>query len=687
MFKIHAKRVAIFAFIGLIVGFLVASNLPKLYEARTDILINDASAFQNYDPQIKVLLDGLSGGGIETELGMLQSKGMFENALLQVAQRRHDSDLAKKADDLYRYYEVGAAKGSRVATLATKAPDPELASEIVNQIATFYNEFREDKSRESLATGQTVLAGRVKQAREALRKSELQVQQFKAQHKITDPAVEANQLATYSAALTQQRDAALAENAAVQQQISEQKAKLRVLPNYQKMSVSLTKTPLVSELESRLAKLDADRLAMLETYQPTSAKVRQIEDVIRTTRAELKRVIDGQFTEASQTMQKDPLRMQMESGLAMSEIQSRSLQSKAASAETLLVATTNKIKALPERDMKYAQYLREQSIHSSQYMALAAQEEDLKRRMDSAISSASVLFKAKPENKPVAPDVTKLAIVGTIAGIVLGILFSFLIESLRLPVRTSTQLADLTGLPVSATVPLMPRRRASRMLSSLPDPNTKPAESFRYMAFSQLAREGGAPKLVMFTGIGGGVGCSSAAAQYALATARTGVRTLLVDCDLRHPAITTSFDANEQSGVSDMLNRTLLASDSVDMSLETAHKNLRLVPAGTDGVGGLADFPTSHIVGIINGFAEKADVVVVDAPPCDIVADAARLVPYMDQVCLVVSASSTSFRSVPMAYDILKRCGAKEISLILTHASPQDEPFSKKSRYLLGAER
>ena len=167
--------------------------------------------------------------------------------------------------------------------------------------------------------------------------------------------------------------------------------------------------------------------------------------------------------------------------------------------------------------------------------------------------------------------------------------------------------------------------------------------------------------------------------------AKTGVRTLLVDCDLRHPALTTSFGASDESGVSDMLNRTMLPAEGMDIAVETIHPNLKLITAGTDGMGGLADYPTSHIVGIMNHMSEKADIVVIDAPPCDIVADAARLVPYVDEVCLVVSAQATSFRSVPMAYDILKRSGAKEISMVLTHASPQDEPFSKKSSYLAAA--
>src|SRR5687768_15567966 len=106
MFKVHAKRVTIFAILGLFAGFFLANTMPKLYRAQADILINDAKLFQNYDPQVAAILEQFGSGGIETELGMLQSKGMFENALIQVAEKRHEPDLYHRAEDLYRHYEV-----------------------------------------------------------------------------------------------------------------------------------------------------------------------------------------------------------------------------------------------------------------------------------------------------------------------------------------------------------------------------------------------------------------------------------------------------------------------------------------------------------------------------------------------------------------------------------------------------
>src|SRR5688572_25434361 len=168
MFKVHARRAAICAVLGLLGGFFFANVLPKLFRAQTDILINDAKMFQNYDPQVAAILERFGSGGIETELGMLQSKGMFENALLQVAEKRREPELLLRVDELYKFYEVGAAEGSRVAVLSTKANDPKLAADIVNEIAAFYNSFREGKSKESLSTGQDVLKKRMDETRQDL---------------------------------------------------------------------------------------------------------------------------------------------------------------------------------------------------------------------------------------------------------------------------------------------------------------------------------------------------------------------------------------------------------------------------------------------------------------------------------------------------------------------------------------
>jgi tyrosine-protein kinase Etk/Wzc len=199
------------------------------------------------------------------------------------------------------------------------------------------------------------------------------------------------------------------------------------------------------------------------------------------------------------------------------------------------------------------------------------------------------------------------------------------------------------------------------------------------MAFSTVAKYSSYPKVLLFTSTGNMVGSAASASQFALASAQSGLRTLLVDADLGHPDITRTFEATNRSGVSDILSRTLLPSDQSDLVMSTVHANLFLMPAGTENSSVLADYETSHISALLDSVKNRADIVVINVPSCDIIADASRLAKFVDEVFLVLSARSTHYRSVPIAYDILRKSGAKEVSLILVDASAEEEAFSRRA--------
>jgi Mrp family chromosome partitioning ATPase len=203
------------------------------------------------------------------------------------------------------------------------------------------------------------------------------------------------------------------------------------------------------------------------------------------------------------------------------------------------------------------------------------------------------------------------------------------------------------------------------------------------MSFFTLANDATFPKIVMFTGAGRQVGTSASAAQFAVAMARAGTKTLLVDADLRRQTVTKMFGGENKPGVADLLRREMLpAGQDSEIEIATAHDNLTLLPAGTGGRGSLSGFQLSHIAALVEQLRGKAQVIVIDSPPCDAFSDASALVKYVDDVCMVVSARKTPFRSIPLAYEILSRAGGKNISLVLTEASAQEEPFAEAARTL-----
>jgi len=114
------------------------------------------------------------------------------------------------------------------------------------------------------------------------------------------------------------------------------------------------------------------------------------------------------------------------------------------------------------------------------------------------------------------------------------------------------------------------------------------------------------------------------------------------------------------------------------VSRETKNDRLRIVPAGRAGEARLSDFTGDDLEAALQAAAMDADLVVIQAPPCDRVSDAVALARSVDEVCLVLSAKSITYRAASAACEMLSRVGAKKISLVLTDASPQDEPSRRE---------
>ncbi len=690
MFQLHVKRSAILACVGLGIAIAATVVMPKVYEGMCELSLNVGPSGRNVQPDVMEMVTNTETGGMAAQIGVLRSQGVFYRALTsdtlpsvrgQSLAKKYNLDITQAMKDLYPQVQVTGSQGSPVVKITTKAPNPQLAADLANALPEAFDDQRKETNDAGSATALEILQGRLTGASKQLDDKQNEIQAYKEQHKVVDIASDAMQTVNYSAQLEVQANAAQAELRANGSEINRIKAEMKKLDPTIIPSRSMVKSPEFKELESKLVSLQSLRVTELQRFTPESTKIREIDESIARTQAEINK-IQQRYIQENYSETPNPQMQGLESQLMAANIAKYTIQSRLSSMQGVRAEKTKAILEMPKREKDFANLSRDLSMLEQMVRSYTAQLVQLKGERDRSFVASKQTFYASVNNIPTSPDIAKLAIVGIIGGAIVGVLLSFLNEAVRLPVRSSGQLTELTGLPVAATMPMLPGHKGRKLITKLKDKSFKPLESFRFMAFSLINPAEPGPKMVMFTGIGGGVGCSSAAAQFAIATAKSGVKTLLVDCDVRRPTLTKALDAQNKSGLSDMLNRSMLPSES-DLTLDTEHKNLSFVPAGSERIDDLTEFSTSLIAGTLQNFRDKADVIVIDAPPCDVVSDTSRLVPYMDQVCVVVSAKSTSYKAVPVAYEILKRCGAKSIQLVLTHASPQDEPFARSSRYMI----
>jgi protein-tyrosine kinase len=234
------------------------------------------------------------------------------------------------------------------------------------------------------------------------------------------------------------------------------------------------------------------------------------------------------------------------------------------------------------------------------------------------------------------------------------------VEKLRLYPSSQPLVPPLPEIEISA---------ADFRLVCLREPASPAAESFRILRSKLLFPGSEAPpRAIMVTSAEPQDGKSLVAANLAVSIAQgLTSHVLLIDCDLRRPALHKIFGVKANQGLREYLE----TGTSVDSCmLKTQVEKLTLLPAGRplDSPSELLASPKMRrLVEEIKGQYEES-FLVLDTPPAHVFADAAPLFSMADGVILVVRYGKTSRELIK---DAIASVGAEKILGVVFNASDQ----------------
>ncbi|MBS1705381.1 MAG: hypothetical protein JST40_05875 [Armatimonadetes bacterium] len=698
MLKVHIKRTIIVGILGAVIALLYGLLSPKVYEGRVEMLLSDEtrqgtlSTSNVFSSDVLSILEKNRPQGAQTERQLLSSLSIFYQAVARYSDEQGDRALLANWNQLYEMYDIetarqqnNAAIDAGVALIKVRAYNPKAAAGIANAIPVVYNERRLQNSRESVQEALNYLQTKMSNAERELKAAETRLKDYKSETSIPDIPKAKQDYTNTLTILEQSRQRTATELEGAKAAAATSAAQLATLPKSEVTGSSSGKTTEVLGYEQELARLNAERESLLTVYLPDAIQVKQNEERLRAIQNKLAAAKKKNATETSvTTKQTTPVYSSMQNLAETQKIRVQELESQLAEYDRQIAQQKTIVAGLPEKELQMNAREREYLILDMTYKNLRAQSEDLKTRTETAYRSALVLNTATEDDESVAPDIKKFALVGGTAGLCLGILLSYILESLKLRIQSSTQLTALTGLPVVAAIPASAKTGA-KALRGINQSGSPIPEAFRYMAFSMVTNQTKTMRTLMFTGVRTAMTTYSSAAQFAMAVADGGTRVLLVDGDMLKSPISRALDASGRQGLSDLLAAESSAQVQ-DYIIETVHPNLSLLPGGTDpSIKFMTNAPQPKLEAILQALRISCDVIVFAVPPCDVLADASCLARHVDDVCLVVSAAQTNYRAVPLAQDLLMKAGAKNISIVMADASADEEPFAKRSAYLTRA--
>jgi capsular exopolysaccharide synthesis family protein len=279
---------------------------------------------------------------------------------------------------------------------------------------------------------------------------------------------------------------------------------------------------------------------------------------------------------------------------------------------------------------------------------------------------AHVISFAVVPTRPTSPRKTLLLLLASVAWLGVGAGLGLMRELSHRPLRSRAESERVLGLPCVAELPVVDvidpasdegddgaaNNLCTPIHWKLPEQDEECFSQaiFVLRQWTESISERG-PRVVLFTAAHRGEGCSTVAAQLARYATSTGVRTALVDADLRNRGLTKALGIE--------------ASTSFTESVLDKAAPKPPVAQLQDGIGFCAaprgdcrplDVLGSHRMhAFLDGLRDDYDLIVIDTPPLATYIDAAALVEYVDGILVVIKAGQTEQQDV---IDALNRLDA-----------------------------
>jgi capsular exopolysaccharide synthesis family protein len=280
---------------------------------------------------------------------------------------------------------------------------------------------------------------------------------------------------------------------------------------------------------------------------------------------------------------------------------------------------------------------------------------------------------AGPTNTPAK----KMISLGVLLGLVLGVGVAAVIEYFNQPIETEEDILNVANLPVLGWLPTVPAmgggaRNGGRPPLSFVDgviPDSLPVEGCRSIRTSLEALHGAQTlKTIMVASAGPSEGKSTVTVNLGWVFWELGRRLILIDADLRRPALHQALRQPVKTGLADVLAGRARCEDVG----QTIRERFVLLPAGKTDVKPGVLLRAEHLQPFLEEAKTRADFVLIDSAPVLAVADNLILSSLVDGVIMVVRAGHTQRRDLLRAKDAIEKAGGRLLGVVLNQLSPRE---------------
>ena len=186
-------------------------------------------------------------------------------------------------------------------------------------------------------------------------------------------------------------------------------------------------------------------------------------------------------------------------------------------------------------------------------------------------------------------------------------------------------------------------------------------------------------KVIAVTSVQSGEGKSTTSTNLAIAFARSGYNTLLIDADIRNSVMSGIFKTRDKiTGLTDYLAG---ATDLSNGLCETNIDNLFVIEAGQVSPNPTALLQSENFKTMLDTLQKYFDYIIVDTAPIGVVIDAAIITQKCDASILVTAAGETNRRDIQKAKEQLEQTSKPFLGIVLNKLNTSVEKYGSYGAY------
>lgn len=689
------KWIILFAFLSVIGStlFWLHRTVP-IYEAKTvlmrEVVPSPTLSLLELSPRTP------SPTSVENQRLMITSGLVLNDVIQKLKGFGIETDL----EELRRRIKVEIPRNTQGIEIKARATDPKKAAIIANTVANTYIEKLTQLKTTSVDDALSFLNFQMQTVERKLRKTEEELTRFKEKEGLFETVtsqgreVSSGLLNKLGELQSQLSKAQLDEELAMAELESLRK---RIEDKRRMISGSELSTSQIEILQKKITEWKVQLAILKEKYTETAPAVVAMENQINEAERQLQNEFRNLIAEGANL---NPVAewQSLIQQLADLKVRVDGLKRRRALLERKIADFRKSHPEIASKEVQLSKLERESRIYEQAYIQLMDKRSELELMKRMKDPGVSIVEHASPPDQPISPKTKLSLMLGAVVGLALGLGTAFFLEYIDNTIKRDEDVERYLDLPLVGIIPKIPMADLRNPISNAQNPTPEEKRRRRYsrrhekrlkellgkiiiyhqnsrepfiegyrtiQANIRFAKADKRIKSVLLTSPGPGEGKTVTAANLAITCAQSGIKTLIVDLDMRRPRLHRIFSTEREGGVSE-----LLAGDELETNIrETEVEELYLLTSGAKPPNPTRLLQSERLRDLIERLKSDFDLLIFDTPPILSVSDPLIISRYADITLLVVEAGKTKRELAREAAERLKGVGADIFGVILNNVN------------------